>query len=126
MVTERQAIARFQGRRWCALAGSALPALTLLFALLNGKVHVVAGLLAWSMVGASVLFAVWAFARYRCPACGRFPEAEIPAIRSSAMLPVRRGTEGRIAIMRGTPNFGRADRWLTFARRGCSPRALDG
>ena len=78
MTTTRDPIARFQRRRWFALIGSALPGGMLLFALLNGKVDIVAGSLVWSFVGASVVFAAWAFVRCRCPSCGRFPEAEIP------------------------------------------------
>ena len=50
----------------------------MLFALLNGKVDIIAGTLAWGLVGASVVFAAGAFVRYRCLSCGRFPEAEIP------------------------------------------------
>lgn len=49
-----------------------------MFALLNGKADIVAGSLAWGLVGAAVVFAAWAFVRYRCLSCGRFPEAEIP------------------------------------------------
>ena len=50
-----------------------------MFALLNGKVDIVAGSLGWGLVGASVVVAAWAFVGYPCTACGRFPEAEIPS-----------------------------------------------
>ncbi len=78
VTTTRDPIGRFQRRRWFALIGSASPGGTLLFALPNGKVDIVAGSLAWGLVGASVVVAAWAFVDYRCTACGRFPEAEIP------------------------------------------------
>ena len=60
VMTTRDPIGLFQRRRWFALMG------------------IVAGSLAWSLVGASVVVAAWAFVGYPCTACGRFPEAEIP------------------------------------------------
>jgi hypothetical protein len=55
-----------------------LPAITLLWALVNDKIQVVAAGLSGGMVGGSVIFAVWAFMRYRCPLCRGFPEPAIP------------------------------------------------
>jgi hypothetical protein len=71
-------LARFQARRIAALVGLLLPASSLLFAFLNEKVAFVSPALAWGLFGVSVLLCALALARYRCPFCGRSPEAEIP------------------------------------------------
>ncbi|HTO14003.1 MAG TPA: hypothetical protein VMQ51_20685 [Candidatus Binatia bacterium] len=73
-----RAIAAFQRRRWCALIGIVLPGTAVLFAFVNGTLHVVAAGVAWATVGVAVSIAAWALTRYRCPFCGRFPEIEIP------------------------------------------------
>jgi hypothetical protein len=71
-------IAQFQRHRKLALIGLLLLTLSLLFAFLNEKMGVVSTPLAWGLFGISVLFCGLAGARYRCPYCHHFPEAEIP------------------------------------------------
>jgi hypothetical protein len=55
-----------------------LPGLTVLGALLNTKVNAVPDGVSLGTVAVAVIFAAWAFERYRCLACHRFPELEMP------------------------------------------------